>query len=276
MGRWSRLVAPPPGGIRRLAGARPDARCRLRHGIIGVCYRWNTRATHTSWGSTRPGNTLLTRAAGICFPDRVGFAVGDAQQLEFPDASFDAILSSLAIHFIPDTKKALFRASSRNQLRVARSRLPFGIMAPGCACCERFGMPWSRIDREAGTVDENRMPLCREGELSALWRQVGLEDVHEQPIDITMRFDSFTDYWDPFLLGQGPDGAYVRRLEPDKLPILREEIKRRLSVSSEDYACRSLRAGVVSARHRSRPTLTSEFEKNSATCFNGSGVVRQS
>ena len=78
------------------------------------------------------------------------------------------------------------------------------------------------------------MPLCREGELSALWRQAGLENVHEQPIDITMRFESFADYWDPFLLGQGPAGAYVRRLDRNKLPALREEIKRRLSLSAED------------------------------------------
>ena len=78
------------------------------------------------------------------------------------------------------------------------------------------------------------MPLCRAGELSALWRQGGLENVREQSIDIRMRFESFADYWDPFLLGQGPAGSYVRRLDRDKLQALRDEVKRRLSLSGEN------------------------------------------
>jgi hypothetical protein len=77
------------------------------------------------------------------------------------------------------------------------------------------------------------MPLCRAGELSALWREGGLENVREQSIDIEMRFESFTDYWDPFLLGQGPAGAYVRHLDRDKLQSLRNEVKHRLSLSGE-------------------------------------------
>jgi hypothetical protein len=78
------------------------------------------------------------------------------------------------------------------------------------------------------------MPLCRAGELAALWRQGGLEDVREQPIDISMRFESFKDYWDPFLLGQGPAGAYVSSLNRDKVENLRNEVKRRLPLSGEN------------------------------------------
>jgi len=77
------------------------------------------------------------------------------------------------------------------------------------------------------------MRLCRRGELSALWREGGLQNVREQPIGIQTRFASFADYWDPFLLGQGPAGAYVRRLAPDKVQALRDEVKRRLSVHAE-------------------------------------------
>jgi len=60
------------------------------------------------------------------------------------------------------------------------------------------------MDAGAEKLDEKHMPLCRAGELADLWRRCGLENVHEQPIDITLRFQSFVDYWDPFLLGQGP------------------------------------------------------------------------
>ena len=50
-----------------------------------------------------------------------------------------------------------------------------------------------------------------------LWKKGGLQNVQERPLDITMRFASFADYWDPFLLGQGPAGVYVRGLDADRL-----------------------------------------------------------
>jgi len=66
-------------------------------------------------------------------------------------------------------------------------------------------------------LDEKHMPLCRAGDLAHLWKRGGLENVQEQPLDITMRFESFADYWDPFLLGQGPAGSYVRSIDRDRL-----------------------------------------------------------
>jgi hypothetical protein len=91
-----------------------------------------------------------------------------------------------------------------------------------------------RIDSRAESLDEKRMPFCRAGESSALWREAGLENIREQPIDIRMRFNSFADYWNPFLLGQGPAGSYVRGLDHEKLEALRSEVKRRLSLSAEN------------------------------------------
>jgi hypothetical protein len=73
------------------------------------------------------------------------------------------------------------------------------------------------VDPEADRLDEKRMQLCRAAELSALWREGGLESVEEQPINISMRFESLADYWDPFLLGQGPAGSYARQLDHDDL-----------------------------------------------------------
>jgi hypothetical protein len=59
------------------------------------------------------------------------------------------------------------------------------------------------IDRSADNVDEKNMPLYRSGDLSQLWAQGGLEHVHEQPLETALRFSSFSDYWEPFLLGRG-------------------------------------------------------------------------
>ena len=90
------------------------------------------------------------------------------------------------------------------------------------------------LNPSADKFDEKHMPLCRAGELAASWKRAGLADVVEQPLDTTMRFESFADFWDPFLLGQGPAGAYTRELEPDDLTNLKAAVKRRLALSSED------------------------------------------
>ena len=91
----------------------------------------------------------------------------------------------------------------------------------------------TETDPAAEKRDEKHMPLCRAGELAGLWRQGGMEDVEERPLDTSMTFASFVDYWEPFLLGQGPAGAYVRTLEPARLQTLRAALKKQLGVTSE-------------------------------------------
>jgi hypothetical protein len=90
------------------------------------------------------------------------------------------------------------------------------------------------IDAGADKLDEKHMPLCRSGELSALWRQGGLENVRERPLAITTRFGSFADYWGAFLRGQGPAGAFVRSLSSERVRALRDAVKTRVSPSAED------------------------------------------
>jgi SAM-dependent methyltransferase len=167
------------------------------------------------------------------FPDRAGFEAADARHLGFESASFDGALSLLAFNFIPDPGKALAEAR-----RVVK---PGGVIAAavwdygsGMRMLRTFWDAAVRIDPEAEKSDEKHMPLCREGELTALWRSGGLVSVREEPIEISMRFATFADYWEPFLLGQGPAGAYARRLDPDRLAALRGEIQRRLSLKGED------------------------------------------
>jgi hypothetical protein len=63
-----------------------------------------------------------------------------------------------------------------------------------------------------------------------------MENIHEQPLDIMMEFNSFADYWDPFLLGQGPAGMYLRSVPGERLHALRNAVKQHLSITSEDDA----------------------------------------
>ena len=101
------------------------------------------------------------------------------------------------------------------------------------------------LDSKAEKLDERHRPLCRAGELSGLWRQGGFENVHEQPHLITMRFESFADYWDAFLLGQGPAGMYVKSLSSDQLYALCGEVTSRVSPSGENLPILSARVWSV-------------------------------
>jgi len=232
MGRWSRGMAPPfatfasvgersrildvGSGTGSLAFAIGD---RLPEAlIVGI----DKSREYVEYAIERNG-----------FQDRIGFKVGDAQQLKFEDASFDAAVSLLVFNFIPDPKKALFE--------LCRVIKPGGSISAavwdygrGMQMLRTFWDAAIRIDPAAEKVDEKNMPLCRQGDLSALWNQVGLGNIHEEAIDITMQFSAFADYWEPFLLGQGPAGSYARHLSGGKLKDLRAEIKGCLGLSAKD------------------------------------------
>lgn len=205
-----------------------------------------------------PSREYIAYASGRNpFPDRVSFQAGDAQQLPFPDATFDASVSLLAFNFIPDPGRAL-----REVYRVTKSggRISAAVWdyGAGMRMLRAFWDAAASLDAGAKKIDEKHMPLCRTGELAELWERGGLQSIQEQPLDISMRFESFADYWDPFLLGQGPAGAYVRSIDHDRLQALRSELKRRLAISADD-ASFVLPArvwavhGTVPARSRRRP-----------------------
>ena len=231
MGRWSRLVAP-----RLVDFTDLPERGRILDvgsGTGSLAFAIAQRKAQARVLGIDPSQEYVAYAMSKNpFPDRASFEVGDAQQLHFPDASFDAALSLLVFNFIPDPKKALLelRRVTKPGGKISAAVWDYGA---GMRMLRAFWDAAAHIDPEAERLDEKHMPLCRAGELSALWRQGGLEDVSEHSIDIRMRFGSFAEYWDPFLLGQGPAGAYVRSLDRDKLQALRNEVKLRLSYSAE-------------------------------------------
>jgi SAM-dependent methyltransferase len=232
MGRWSRAVAPL---LVDFTGAPDRGRfLDVGSGTGSLAFAVAERKVGTHVLGIDPSKEYVAYAISRNpFPDRVGFEVGDAQQLRFSDATFGASLSLLVFNFIPDPAKALLevRRVTRPGGRISAAVWDYG---SGMRMLRAFWDAAASIDAKAERLDERHMPLCRTGELSALWRKGGLRDVDEQPLDITMRFESFADYWNPFLLGQGPAGAYARSLDRDRLHGLHSEVKRRLGLSGED------------------------------------------
>ena len=232
MGRWSRLVAPqlidftdvPDRGQFLDVGSGTGA---LSFALAERKPRAHVRGIDPSKEYVAYANSR-NRFAG-----RVSFSAGDAQELRFGDATFDASLSPLVFNFIPDPGKALreVRRITKPGGRISAAVWDYG---DGMRMLRAFWDSAASIDAKSERLDEKHMPLCRAGELAELWRQGVLENVHEQPQVITMRFESFADYWDAFLLGQGPAGVFVKSLNHDQVRALRDELKSRVSPSAEN------------------------------------------
>ena len=158
---------------------------------------------------------------------RVSFKIGEAQNLPFPAGTFDAAASLLVFNFVPDPAKALSEARrvTRRGGSISAAVWDYG---EGMRMLRAFWDAAVTLDSSAEQLDEKHMPLCRKGELSDLWTRGGLQKVEESSLEINMRFENFDDFWDPFLLGQGPAGIYVKHLPKVRISDLRAEVRKRL------------------------------------------------
>jgi len=225
MGRWSRELAPL---LVKFAGVRDgDALLDVGSG---------TGALTAAVAAVAPASRIIgidPAAPYVAFAQArhpgglIRFEVGDAKQLRFLDGSFDRTLSLLVLNFIPDPAKALdemIRVTRRGGT-VAAAVWDYG------QHMEMLRVFWDEavaLNPAAAGRDERHMPLCRQGELGALWREHRLLNTLEEALTIRTRFATFDDYWFAFLGKQGPAGAYVAGLAAGERERLRLRLRRRL------------------------------------------------
>jgi SAM-dependent methyltransferase len=147
-----------------------------------------------------------------------------AEKLPFADASFDASLAQLVVHFMARPVVGL-----REMGRVTR---PGGVVAACVWDHAGGGGPLAHFWRAVHALDpdaagEAHLPGTRQGHLDELLVAAGMREVRGDALRVTVRFDSFEEWWDPFLLGVGPAGVYVAALDDDR----REELHRRCADS---------------------------------------------
>ena len=231
MGRWSRGLAPL---FVRFAGVRDGdtvldvgsgtgaltaavARIAPSSRIVGI----DPSAPYVALAQSKQGSRLIQ------------FEAGDAQQMRFENATFDRTLSLLVVNFIPDVRKALgeMKRVTKSRGTVAAAVWDYG---QGMEMLRAFWDEAVALAPAAAAKDERNMPLCRRGELAALWREQGLEDVVDEALTVETRFASFDDFWAPFLEGQGPAGAYAASLSAEDREVLRLRLRRRLLGDAAD------------------------------------------
>lgn len=181
-----------------------------------------------------PGTTVIGVDPSVPFVDaarkratglggRVRFEVGRVDELPLDDGEMDAALAMLVLPFVPDADRAV--AQMR---RVTR---PGGVLAAAVwdygERMQMLRLLWdaaARLDPTVVGQDEATMPLGRPGGLLDLWQRAGLEGVDGGRVGVSTLFEDFDDYWEPFLLGQGPAGAYVAGLPDAGREALRAEL----------------------------------------------------
>ncbi len=145
-----------------------------------------------------------------------------AEELPFPDESFDAALAQLVVLFMSDPVAGV--------TEMARVTRPGGVVA---ACVWDHGgghgplSPfWKAVrDLDAQAEDESGLAGVHEGDLPALFAAAGVRDVEETTLSLNVEHRTFEDWWEPFTLGVGPAGAYVAALTDDGKAALREHCR---------------------------------------------------
>lgn len=153
----------------------------------------------------------------------VDVRLGRAEQLPYPDGSFDVALAQLVLHFVSDAD-----ATAREMRRVVRSGGTVG------ACVWDFadGMRMLRVFWDAARAVRPSAPdeattrrFGHAGEIDELLERHGLSDVRGGALEVEAVYEDFDDFWTPFLGRTGPAGEFVSSLDEERRARLREELR---------------------------------------------------
>lgn len=188
----------------------------------------------------------LIRAAAERVKDpRVRYNLGDALALAWPSNSCDATVSGLVLNFVPDPQ-----AMATEMVRVTR---PGGTVAAyvwdyggGMQMMRHFWDVAVQISAHDSKLDQaERFPICQPEPLETLFREVGLNSVAVQAIDVATVFRDFDDYWAPFLGKQGAAPTYLAGLDTGARDRIRDTLKARLATAADGSIALTARAWAV-------------------------------
>ncbi len=225
MGRYSRELAPAFAEFARVESGQRVIDVGCGSGVLTEELARRVGADHVAGADPSP---LLDACA-----ERVPGADlkrAAAEDLPWPDESFDAALAQLVVHFMTDVE-----AGTAEMARVTR---PGGIVA---ACTWDFsggmkllGTYWE----SAKALDpgaESESSAFDEARLDELWRGAGLGGVQVDALVVSTRYEDFDELWDTFLLGVGPAGQHLVSQPPERQSAIRAEYLTRLGKQAGSF-----------------------------------------
>ncbi|MEV8375107.1 class I SAM-dependent methyltransferase [Kribbella sp. NPDC056861] len=235
VGRWSRLVAAQfvgwldqPAGLRWL-----DVGC----GTGALTSTILAAAAPAEVVGVDPSEGFVGYARGAVRDARARFEVRSAAELT--DETFDVVVAGLALNFIPDRVDAL------RKMRAAGSTVAVYVWdyAEGMQLMKYFWEAAGHVRPQDRDRDEGQtFPFCNPAGLEGLFAEAGFSAVETGAIVVPTVFDSFDDYWTPFLGGQGVAPAYLRSLDPDAQQAIRALVEARLPIGPDGSIALTARA----------------------------------
>jgi SAM-dependent methyltransferase len=157
---------------------------------------------------------------------------GSAEDLPWPDDSFDAALAQLVVHFMHDPAKGVGEMA-----RVTRAD---GIVA---ACTWDFagggmqllGTYWQSVRALDPDAESEQSPFGDRGQLDTLWHECGLEGVETEPLEVSSSYEDFDELWSSFSRGVGPAGQYLLKQSPERQEAIRAEYFTRVGEPSGSF-----------------------------------------
>jgi ubiquinone/menaquinone biosynthesis C-methylase UbiE len=142
-----------------------------------------------------------------------------AEDLPYPDQTFDASLAQLVVHFMTDPVVGLGemkRVTRANGVVVASAWEYASDRGP-------LGPFWEAAYQFDPALKEKwERPEFQKRPLPELFQAAGLQDVEETTTTATIEYATIDDWWEPFTLGVSPAGDYVAHLDPERRFQLRE------------------------------------------------------
>src|SRR5512146_2801093 len=155
--------------------------------------------------------------------------VAQAEELPWPDQSFDAALAQLVVSFMSDAPAGV--------LEMRRIVKPGGTVA--VCMWDRHGMEMlaavHRARQALGGADG--LPDSRyrtREEIEPLFAD-GFADVHTELIEAEASYTGYDEFWSALLGGAGPAGAWVASLDDEGRTAVRAEIHRQLGEPSGPF-----------------------------------------
>lgn len=230
MGRWSRQMA--ERFVHWLGAGRDltwlDVGCGTGALTEAICRAGKPAAVV----ACDPSEAFVDHARRSIDDARVSVIVAGADDLPRHPDGFDRVVSGLVFNFLPDPEQAVREMLSR--LR------PGGVVAAyvwdyadGMQFLRHFWDEAIELDIGARDLDEGvRFPICRPEPLEQAFLAGGLQDVRTEGLAIATRFESFDDYWLPFLGNTGPAPGFVASLDETRRSVLRGRLERRLAAAA--------------------------------------------
>jgi ubiquinone/menaquinone biosynthesis C-methylase UbiE len=225
---------------------------RLSSAIAGEFLPWLWVPADATWLDVGSGTGVLTREIlFFCNPSkvdalepsenflefakkritdrRVHFHKGDTESMEFAANTFDAVVSGLTFHFLPDPLKGMQDIIGVTKPGGLVGAYVWDFTAP------QFAMRifWDEAIRhhipDAKESDPAILyPLCTPENLNALFLKSGLENVEMRHIVKPVRFANFEEFWDLFVTGDGKSSHLLSGIAEYKHIRLKDAVRTRM------------------------------------------------